>query len=197
MSGPVRRNDRSKQKPRYLKIRVPPVGRAAFKLYISFSDIVLPVRKQNIYKKGKRRHGLARSAALTETGERRTLSRITVRSPETRVVLSERGKHGFPSRFAPCDRRCGIRRGGREHRAERCNEKRMEPAAIRTVASEMKKHGVPFSILCDRPNRHIDRERRERRAEWYDEKRVGSEPNRPCIPDAASCPQESGTGMTA
>ena len=148
MSGPVRRNGRSRT--RYLKIRVPPVGRAAFKLYISFFVSTYSARRRIAGKKGKSRHGLALPAALTETGERRALSRITVRSPETRVVLLEQGKHG-----------------------------------------------VPFSILCDRPNRHIDRERRERRAEWYDEKRVGSEPNRPCIPDAASCPQKSGTGVTA
>ena len=168
MSGPVRRNGRSRT--RYLKIRVPPVGRAAFKLYISFFVSTYSARRRIAGKKGKRRHGLALPAALTETGERRTLSRNALRQADPKTVPPEHGKHGVPFLPAPCDRRCGIRREGREHRAERCNEKRTEPTAMRTVASEMKKHGVPFSILCDRPNRQIDRERRERRAEWYDEK---------------------------
>ena len=195
MSGPVRRNGRSKT--RYLKIRVPPVGRAIFKLYISFPDIALPVREQNICKKGKSRHGLARSAALTETGERRTLSRITSRQADPKPVPPEHGKHGFLFLLAPCDRRCGIRRGGWKYRVERCNEKKTEPATSSGL-TQTKKHGVPFSILCDRPNRHIDRERRERRAEWYDEKRVGSGQKSLRTLDVVPYPQEQpGTGVTA
>ena len=92
MSGPVRRDGRS-EKTRYLKIRMTPVRRPIFKLYIASS---ISVRAQNNYTRGKVRHGIAHPAALTKTDERRTVPRMIVRSTEAKDDLPETRKHGIP-----------------------------------------------------------------------------------------------------
>lgn len=72
------------------------VRRPIFKLYISSCDTAVSVRAQNIYTRGKLRHGIARTAALTKTDERRTVPRMIVRSIEAKDDPSETRKHGIP-----------------------------------------------------------------------------------------------------
>ena len=72
------------------------VRRPIFKLYISSCDTVVSVRAHNTYTRGKLRHGIARTAALTKTDERRTVPRMIVRSTEAKDDLPETRKHGIP-----------------------------------------------------------------------------------------------------